>query len=239
MRTVIALLAKIRGILAAPGRAFYVHALIIGAVCLVANFSFRSFLASGRKTAVSWSKGDSLRVTVPDSLAFPSVQKASPAIRIRLREQIAALASRSERHFVIMEYYYSRYYMSIAMVLVFGVISSATLVLLVNVGWKDGNPFIKTTFIACSMVTAFFGSFPTVFQHSQNIADNKRLYIKYVALHNESLSYLTTGESMDKTILSPQVFIHYLDNQLSQLNTFAIGFDDSRIPDFKKSFKTE
>jgi hypothetical protein len=34
----------------------------------------------------------------------------------------------------------------------------------------------------------------------------------------------------------PAEFIHYIDKQLINLNTFAIGFDDTKVPNYKGSF---
>jgi len=49
-------------------------------------------------------------------------------------------------------------------------------------------------------------------------------------------SYLTTGETIDGKKLDLPKFVHYIDKQLIQTNNIAVGFDDTKIPNYKEVF---
>lgn len=126
--------------------------------------------------------------------------------------------------------------MAISIVMVSSAIAAIALIFITVRGWGKANQYIKTVFITATALTAYFGAFPPVFQQSQNIADNKKLYLQYIALHNEAMSYLPSQENINGEPKKVSEFIHYVDKQLVQLNTFAIGFDDTKVPNYKGIF---
>jgi hypothetical protein len=83
--------------------------------------------------------------------------------------------------------------MSIIVFSVAGAIAAVSLVLISQKGWKDANEYIITVFFVMTTATVFFGAFPGLFRHEETIAENKRLYLKYVALEDEILTYAATG----------------------------------------------
>ena len=139
-------------------------------------------------------------------------------------------------HFNVMKFFYSRYYMAISIVLISGLIAGIALLFITKNGWAGVSQYVKTVFITAAALTAYLGAFPRVFQQTQNIADNKKLYLHYMALHDEVMSYLSLQAEYKWGIEKPSEFIHYIDKQLIHLNTFAIGFDDTKVPNYKGSF---
>ena len=169
--------------------------------------------------------------------AIPSGFNASESEKARLLEQVKTIRGRAIHHFSVMKFFYSRYYMAISLVLVTGVITAIALFFITKNGWDHvPSQFVKTVFITAAALTVYFGAFPPVFKQSQNIADNKKLYLQYMALHDEVMSYLSVQEGLNGEQKTAPQFIHYLDKQLIELNTFAIGFDDTKIPNYKSTF---
>ena len=168
---------------------------------------------------------------------IPSSFDATDAEAKRLLEQVKTIRNRALHHFAVMKFFYARYYMAISIAMALGVIAATALLFITRSGWDRVNPYVKTIFITASALTAYFGAFPPVFQQSQNIADNKKLYLQYIALHDEVISYLPLQENINGEQKKVSEFIHYVDRQLVQLNTFAIGFDDTKVPNYKNTFE--
>jgi SPX domain protein involved in polyphosphate accumulation len=84
---------------------------------------------------------------------------------------------------------------------------------------------------------AFYGAFPRIFRQEQNIAENKKLYTRYIALANELESYFTTNEGIDGKKRTESEFVHYIDQQLAKFHNFAIGFDSSKVPNYKDTYE--
>lgn len=180
---------------------------------------------------------DKIKIEDPgNTLEIPSGFSASDSEKGRLLHQVKMIRGRALHHFAVMKYFYAQYYMAISIVMVSGVIAALTLLFITKDGWDNANQYVKTVFITAAALTAYFGAFPPVFQQSQNIADNKKLYLQYVALHDEVMSYLPLQQDIDGKQKTVSEFIHYLDKQLIQLNTFAIGFDDTKVPNYKGAF---
>jgi hypothetical protein len=174
-----------------------------------------------------------------DPPALPSDFNASDSEKNRLLEQIRTIRGRSLHHLIVMKYFYSRYYMAISIILFTGIIAAITLLFITKKGWDQADQYVKTVFITTTALTAYFGAFPTVFKQSQNIADNKKLYLQYTALHDKVMSFLPSQENIHGESKKMSEFIHYIDKQLVQLNTFAIGFDDTKVPNYKGIFNVK
>jgi hypothetical protein len=180
---------------------------------------------------------DKIKIDDPGStFDIPAGFNASDSEKRRLLQQVKMIRGRALHHFAVMKYFYAQYYMAISIVMVSGVIAAITLLFITKDGWGSANQYVKTVFITIAALTAYFGAFPAVFQQSQNIADNKKLYLQYVALHDEVMSYFPLQQDVDGNQKSVSEFIHYLDKRLIQLNTFAIGFDDTKVPNYKGAF---
>ncbi len=129
----------------------------------------------------------SSRAPLQFSIAANEVQKA------RLEAQVAEVSNRARFHLQALVFLFANYYMSIIVFSVAGAIAAVSLVLISQKGWSDANEYIITVFFVMTAVTVFFGAFPGLFRHEQTVADNKRLYLKYVALEDEIRTYAATG----------------------------------------------
>jgi hypothetical protein len=89
-----------------------------------------------------------------------------------------------------------------------------------------------------SSAAAYFAAFPSIYRQGQNIADNKALHLRCQAIENEILSYLVTGEDLHGRPREPREFIHHVDTQLAEANNIAVGFDDTKIPDYLSAYES-
>lgn len=215
------------------------HTLIFIGLIVFALVVQRAEIKLADSKAEDWAKKIKIESTTKSSLFSPAFI-ATDAEKGRLAQQVETIRGRAEHHFTVMKYFYSRYYMSIVEMLIFGIPAAVALLFITKDGWNDtNNQYVKTVFLTATAITAFFAAFPPVFQQNQNIADNKKLYLQYVALHDEVMSYLTLQQNINGEPKTASEFIHYLDKQLIQLNTFAIGFDDSKVPNYKNVFNVK
>jgi hypothetical protein len=149
----------------------------------------------------------------------------------RLKDQMTLVRSRLKHHSSLMVYFYGRQFMVITIATVCAVIAAALLIVITQKGWATTPVILRAFFLLAGTGAALFASFPALYRQEQNILDNAALYQGYLALRNEMLSYLATGQRLSgKKEPLPQ-FIHYVDSGLVNLGKVAIGFDASKIPD--------
>jgi len=210
-------------------------------VLIVLGFIFILIIGQRRSVSQVESMADQWveEIMVEDPNSKPTIPPsftASESEKERLLEQIRTIRARARHHFSVMKFFYSRYYMAISIVLVLGLIAAIALFFITKNGWNEAKSYLKTVFITATALTTYLGAFPRVFQQSQNIADNKKLYLQYIALHDEVMSYFSLQQNLNGEEKKPAEFIHYIDKQLINLNRFAIGFDDTKVPNHKGSF---
>lgn len=182
-------------------------------------------------------------------LLFPPERTTiQPEHRARLTSQFTEVGKRIEHHVEVMVYFYAAYYMSIVTFSVAAALAAVALVLVSKQGWDSANEYIATIFFTTTAASAFFGSFPAVFQQQQNISDNKELALKFLALQNEIVTYAVTGEALSydapaadrKAPLgiasTPAEFLHYVDLKVSRDN-IAIGFDVKQVANYKAALE--
>jgi hypothetical protein len=214
------------------------HALIILGLITLAIIVKNNAVNLAETKADEWV--EKIRIEDPSKPpTIPSDFKASDSEKNRLLEQVRTIRGRALHHFTVMKYFYSRYYMAISVVLISGILGAVALLFITKHGWDQANQYVKTVLITAVAITAYFSAFPPVFQQSQNIADNKKLYLQYMALHDEVMSFLPLQENINGEPKKASEFIHYIDKQLVQLNTFAIGFDDTKVPNYKDTFNVK
>jgi hypothetical protein len=128
------------------------------------------------------------------SLAPPHFSiDVNEAQKARLETQWREVRNRARFHLQTWVFLFANYYMSIIVFSVAGAIAAVSLVLISQKGWTDANEYIITVFFVMTAASVFFGAFPGLFRHEETIADNKRLYLKYVTLEDEILTYAATG----------------------------------------------
>ena len=114
-----------------------------------------------------------------------------------------------------------------------GAVSGICLFYIANKGWANANNYAITTFVVSTVIAAYFLSFITVFKVQENISDNKALYLQYVALGNQLVSYCATGTTDDESVKSEDEFIRQIDRTMATINDIAIGFDYTKIADYR------
>ena len=187
-----------------------------------------------QRAADRWVKD--FRVESADKSEEDNVEKAGGE-RIRLNQQLLEIKKRARHHLDVTIFFYTRYYMAISLFAIVGGIAAIALLFITRFGWSGVSPYVISIFLVMSGHAAFYGAFPRIFRQEQNIADNKKLYVRYIGLQNEMESYFTTGEAIDGKKLSEGDFIHHIDQHMAKLHTFAIGFDSSKVPSYKDALE--
>jgi hypothetical protein len=160
---------------------------------------------------------------------FAQVQ-ASDLERARLKDQLALSRERAAHHLTVAVYFFSNYYMAILQAFVMGAVAAVALFFITKVGYAQASPYIVTVFITATVLATLYGAFPSVFRQQDNVAENKALYLRYIALQNEMLSYSATGSDGTGKKVTAREYIAYVDKELNKTNNIAVGFDATKIP---------
>lgn len=193
-----------------------------------------------KNKADSWSAPlqPHLHASPNDEPQFRGTLQIEESEKQRLRSQYAEIRGRMLHHLEIMAGFFANYYMAINMVSLLGAVSGICLFYIANKGWAGASPFVITVGVYTTVAAAYYLSFVTVFKQQENISDNKFLYLQYVALGNELLSYCATGTSEVTPPETPEAFIRRMDKRMAMTNNIAIGFDYTKIVDYKHILTT-
>ncbi len=118
---------------------------------------------------------------------------ATDAQKARLEELRKETRGRARFHLQTMVFLFANYYTAVMMFSITGALATISLVLISKKGWNEANEYIVTVFFVMTASTVFFGALPSLFRQDETIAQNKQLYLKYVALEDEILTYAATG----------------------------------------------
>lgn len=165
---------------------------------------------------------------------------ATPAEQTRLITQFQEIEARATRHARIMGFFYKQYYISLSMIVSAAVTASICLFFISKLGWDQVNNAVINVFIFSSAVILFYGNLIFVFRQDENLRDNRELYLSYISLREEVLSYWATRQtSMSEEPIEATQFILYLDNKLQTLNRIQLGFDSPQISTFIDQLQLE
>lgn len=224
---------------------FIKHGLLTGVLLLAVFFGAMFLIIQGTIIANDWSTNlrngpvnnlDKSNITATSESSLESLN-GTDAEKERIKEQLQEIRIRANSHISVMIYFYVRYYMSIAVASTSGIIAGICLFFISKVGWDHANEYVINVFLVTSSMAILFGGFPVVFKQEQNVAENKALYLKYIALEDEVNSYFATQENLEGEQQNLKKFIHYLDKQLARINQVAIGFDYTQIPKYQELYK--
>ncbi|HAZ46872.1 MAG TPA: hypothetical protein DCZ55_21060 [Cyanobacteria bacterium UBA11371] len=216
------------------------HFLIAGSLVILISGGFFCLNWYADKKAKEWLGSQE------ELSALPSQRLVGTAAeKTRLDEQFKEIQLRIQRHSAVMSYFYKQYYISISMTYALGLLAGICLFFISKVGWKDANKGLINVFIITSSAALFYRQLPGIFRQDTNMAANRNLYLDYISLKNEVLSYAATGGIAGRdgnntnsfTTINPKIFIYYVDQKLAKLNQIPIDFDITRVtetPDFKK-----
>ena len=211
------------------------HTLIV--TVLVGLSLFVSYIVPrhARVDADAWLQG-----LTPKSQAqletFAQVQ-ASDLERARLKDQLALARERAKHHLTVAAYFFSNYYMAIIQAYVMGAVAAVALFFITKVGYAQASPNVVTVFITATVLATIYGTFPSVFRQVDNVAENKALYLRYIALQNEMLSYSATGLDGSGKKVTAAEYVVSIDKELNKANNVAVGFDATKIPAIKFELK--
>lgn len=221
------------------------HVLLTSILLLITFFGAILLNAQGTIIANDWSKNlkdgptddlDHIHLTDTSESGVESLN-GTVAEKERIKEQLQEIRVRANTHISVMIYFYVRYYMSIAIASASGIIAGICLFFISKVGWDNANEYVINVFLVASSMAILFGGFPVVFKQEQNVAENKLLYLQYIALENEVTSYFSTEEDLEGNRRDLKSTIHYLDKQLAKINQVAVGFDYTQIPKYQELYK--
>ncbi len=150
----------------------------------------------------------------------------------RLEDDIGEISGRMKHHLCVMIYFYANYYQAIIMASILGAVSGTCLFYIANKGWATASNYVITVFVVSTVIAAYFFSLIAIFREQDNITANKALYLKYVALSNEIVSYCATGTAPDQTIKTTDEYIHQVDKEMAGIADIAVSFDANKIPDY-------
>lgn len=190
---------------------------------------------STRDKADAWLQ-DLTPTAVAEIGSFASVQ-ATNLERARLTDQLTLAKARSKHHLSVAVYFFSNYYMSILQAFIMGAVAAVALFFITKVGYTQASPNTVTVFVTATVLATFYGAFPSVFRQPDNVAENKALYLRYVALQNEMFSYAATGLDAAGKKASAAEYIRYIDIELNKANNIAVGFDATKLPAVKFDIK--
>lgn len=215
--------------------------LLITSSLAISIFIFWSLLSwfAGNK-AKEWL----VQPTIKPEPIFTEKFQAKPAVKERLNQQFDEIQSRIKSHSDVMIYFYKQSYVCGSMSLALAITSALCIFFISRDGWEKANNGLINAFLVTTSAAFVYNQIPVIFKQENNITGNRTLYLEYVALRNEFLSYAATGGTIGGDTKQPSVFnaidtnqfIHQIDRRLAELNQIAIDFDLSRVadvPDFQ------
>lgn len=167
----------------------------------------------------------------------------------RLGEQAATAEARMNFHFDLFGHYVSEHFAAISLAFWAGIMTAACLAYLVKKGWEHAHDVMSTAFVAFSICVAFYGGYPALAKHEDNITDNEFLYLEHQNLLSEIRTFCVTGEHKAPTSSNPVMgfltdidehehkhevmefedYVHHVDARLRTLNRIPLEFDASQI----------
>lgn len=146
----------------------------------------------------------------------------------RLTEQAKLAEVRATFHFDLFSHYASEHFASASVAFWAAVFVAACLAYIAKKGWENTHNAITTCFVAFSIHLAFFQGFPMLAKHSENIAENEKLYLDHLNLRQEIRTYCVTGLARGEE-MSLAGFVSYIDGKLIDLNRIPLEFDASKV----------
>ena len=178
----------------------------------------------------------------PTPTPTPSPTPASTPVPLS-QEQKGRLAAQETKvnglirhHASVMAFFSQAYYSAICVLLFGGAVLAIAIFFVATKGWGLTNQYVKTIFVVMTVIVAFFGLWPPVFQQEKNLSDNKALFLEYQTLRNEIRSYPVTRTNVKNEPKAPNDFITYVDSELARLGNVAVGFDYTKIT-YKGAFE--
>jgi hypothetical protein len=224
------------------------HAFVTGGVLLVLFFSL--WLLADYGEGIADRKIEYL--LADDSLDIVNVQKTVVArysskadllMAKRFRSQLNSVVIMSRFHLSMTRYFLLQYFYCITIASIFGIIAAIALVLFIRRGFDNANPYVVNLFFTSVAVSTLFYSFPFVYKQEDNLNKNVTLYKEYTNLRKEMFSYAaiqncSNGDLKKLGRLNYPLcrYIAYVDSSTSIKFNIPLGFDMTKVNDYKKFF---
>lgn len=236
-------------LLSVPGR----HTCVVAGLLLVV-FGLAGPLA--RNLAVDCAKdwlGDELKLLeqpyvlttdkLPAADAPPvrllAVKELDPTVAVRLVGQANEARRGASTHLKIAQFFFVRYYMFTAVAAGLALVSAICFAFISLKGWSDASPYLVTGFIVLSALTTYFSAMPALYQQTQNVDNNKRLYADYRAVVADIETYAAAGPPQKETnVLAPDQFMRKVDERLAQLRSLPLSFNTGVLKELQSSLST-
>ncbi len=233
---------------------------IMGFLILLTGFAIPVYRTQGSEYVSQMLKHDYSALyhygSIKNGAAAPVTKRHSPVLFAsreleksteggRIQDQVKQVRDRIRRHLGVISFYYSRYYMSVTVSSIFGVISAVSFVFLSIKGWREANRQLLLTFLLSSAIAAFYQMYPSLYKQPENIAANEKLYRAYVSLENDIRSYAalvhphfltwcTEGQKEENKpggmeLLCPDAFILDIDKKLAEYNSLTVLIDHKSL----------
>ena len=173
----------------------------------------------------------------------------------RLGEQALTAQMRSTFHFDLFSHYSSEHFAAISVAFWASIFTAACLAYLVKKGWESAHNVMSTAFVGFSISVAFYGGYPALAKHEDNITDNEFLYLEHQNLLQSIRTFCVTGTVPRRVMVeiapekpeTPPIpedpvgevqqweqmtfesYISYVDERLRTLNRIPMEFDASQI----------
>jgi hypothetical protein len=157
----------------------------------------------------------------------------SQAMCSRLGEQYDLTVVRAFFHADLFSHYIAEHFAALSLTFACAIFTAAALVIISRKGWEHTHNYVLTFFVASTLATSFFGGYPQLAQHSENVKENEQLFLEHGNLAGEMRTFAVTqrGRSEDgqESVADLSEFIHYVDRRLAAMNHIPLEFDASAV----------
>lgn len=225
---------KLRTLLHSPT---FLHLLLILCLLTVLYGYYFWSLRVAKKRADAWTLELTPTKIQLDDNSLLSFKTGSIEEQSRLRGQFRAVNNYLQWHLYIAKQYYGFAYGATAAAYTAAGIAAIALFWITKEGVAAANRYLITTFVVSTVMAISFQTFTVTGKHKENIDANVAAYIQYVNLGNRIISFAVTGEDQSGKPVAPSEFIHRVDAEMSTLNSVSIGYEPSKIPQYKTDVK--
>ncbi|NEO87133.1 MAG: hypothetical protein F6J87_23175 [Spirulina sp. SIO3F2] len=162
---------------------------------------------------------------------------ADTEIKQRLRSQFLRIQTRAVIHGDVMAFFYGRSFVTLVVVSVSGVTGVLCLFFISKDGWSDCNNILLNLFVISAGIVVLYGNLSIFLKFEENTNNNTELYLSYLILKEEFLSYLATQKNNAGDEILPSDFVLYMDQRMHQLNVITLDFDNQKVQDYSQKFE--
>ncbi|MGB7210592.1 MAG: hypothetical protein WBD27_18195 [Pyrinomonadaceae bacterium] len=135
---------------------------------------------------------------------LPPAITLTPTQQDRMQNQLDDVRKKAKHHLDVAVYYYSQSFMAILAFSLAAALGAISLAIISKRGLDGVSEYVVTMFLVATALALFYQSFPGVFQQRKNVEDNRALYIRYVNLEDDMISYVATGSiTVKQTVAAP------------------------------------